>query len=160
MDIISHITQILDEGLKFYRHKKMSVNVVKDFGKNTEEKKKLVKSETYYEMDSIKKLWRYLLRAIIEYIYLDMIFDSVRTHHFVLLNHFHYGVKVSFPFYFYNSMHKNIYVQKKKPTFNPSLHEGLLLLIYEHFKAQSRSKPSPRQWLHPRKWGVQTSRMT
>jgi len=24
---------------------------------------------------------------------------------------------------------------KKKPTINPALHEGLLLLIYDHFKA-------------------------
>lgn len=39
-------------------------------------------------------------------------------------------------------MHKNIFVHKKKPTLNPSLHEGLLLLIYYHFKAQSRSKTS------------------
>ena len=25
---------------------------------------------------------------------------------------------------------------EKKPTINPALHEGLLLLIHEHFKAQ------------------------
>ena len=43
VEIISHITKILDEGLKFYRDKKVSMNVVKDFAKNTKEKKELVK---------------------------------------------------------------------------------------------------------------------
>ena len=56
MDIITHVTNFLNEGLNFYRDKKVSANVVKDFAKNTEERKKLVKSEPYYEMDSIKKL--------------------------------------------------------------------------------------------------------
>ncbi len=78
--------------------------------------------------------------VIIKYISLDTRYNRVRTHQFVLLNHFHYGVKVSFPFYFYSSMHKNIFWHKKKPTSNSSLHEGLLLLIYEYFKAQCRSK--------------------
>ena len=140
VEIIFHVIEIPDEGLKFYRDKKVFANVVKDFAKNMEEKKELVKSDTYYEMESIKKLWRYVLRAIIEYISLDMRFDRVRTHHFFLLNHFCYGVKVSFPFYLYSSMHKNIFGYKKKPSANPALHEGLLLLLYEHFKAQSRSK--------------------
>ena len=84
-------------------------------------------------MDWIKKLWSYVLRAIIEYISLDMRFDRVRTHHFVLLNHCHYGIKVSFPFYLYTSMHKNIFVHKKKPTSNLAMHEGLLLLIYDPY---------------------------
>ena len=118
----------------------MSSNAVKDFAKNTKERKELVKRKIYYEMDSIKKLWRYVLWAIIEYISLDTRFDRVRTHHFVLLNHFHYGVKILFPFYLYTSMCKGISRHKKKPSKNLALHEGLLLLIYEHFKAQTRSK--------------------
>ena len=60
-DVISHVTKILVEGLKFYRDKKVSANAVKDFAKNTKERNELVKCETYYEMDSIKKLWRYVL---------------------------------------------------------------------------------------------------
>ena len=126
--------------MKFYRDKKVPVNAMKDFAKNIEEKKELVKSETYYEMDLIKKIWRYVLKDIIKYIYLDTIFDKVRTHYFVFLNHFCYGVKVSFPFYLYTSMHKNISGHKKKPTTNSTIHKGLLILTYEHFKAQSRSK--------------------
>lgn len=84
------------------------MNVVQDFSKNMEEKKELVKRETYYEMESTKKIWRYVLRAIIDFISLDTSFDRVRTQHFVLTNHFLYGVKVSFPFYLYSSIHKNI----------------------------------------------------
>ncbi len=54
--VISHVMEIPNEGLNFYRDKKVSMNVVKDFAKNTEEKKQLVKTETYYEMDSMKNL--------------------------------------------------------------------------------------------------------
>ena len=88
---IALVTKIPNEGIKFYRDKKMSANAIKDFTKNTDEKKKLVKNETYYEMDSIKKLWRYVLRVVIEFFSLDTRFDRVRTHHFVLLNHFSMG---------------------------------------------------------------------
>ncbi len=34
MEIIAHVTKIPDEGLKFYRDKKVFANVVKDFTKN------------------------------------------------------------------------------------------------------------------------------
>ena len=53
--VIAHVKEIPAEGLEFYRDKKVFANVVKDFAKNMEEKE-LVKVETYYEMDSIKKL--------------------------------------------------------------------------------------------------------
>lgn len=56
MDIIAHITEIIEEGLNFYIDKNVSGNSMKDFAKNTEERKELVKCETYYEMNSIKKL--------------------------------------------------------------------------------------------------------
>ena len=56
MDIIAYVTEIMDDGLKFYRDKKVSMNVLKDFVKKMEERKELVKSETYYEMDFINKL--------------------------------------------------------------------------------------------------------
>lgn len=55
VEVIAHVTEILDEGLKFFRDKTFSADAVKDFAKNMDEKE-LVKSETYYEMDSIKKL--------------------------------------------------------------------------------------------------------
>ena len=113
----------------------MLANAMKYFAKNAEEKKKLVKVETYYEMDSIKKLWRYVLRAIIEFISLDTRFNRVRTHHFVLLNHFRHGIQISFPFYLFSSLSKNIVGYKKKPSANLALHEGFLLLVYEFLKA-------------------------
>lgn len=64
----------------------------------------------------------------------------MRTHYFVLLNHFRHDIKISFPYYLFTSMSKAISRFKKKPSMNPALHEGLLLLIYEHFKAQNLSK--------------------
>ena len=140
MDIIAQIIEIPNEGINFYRDKKMLANTVKDFTKDTTEKKKLVKVETYYEMDSIKKLWRYVLWVVIEFISLDTRFDRVRKHHFMLLNHFCHGIKISFPFYLFSSLSKNIMSYKKKPGANPALHEGLLLLFYEFLKAQTKGK--------------------
>lgn len=103
--------------------------------KSAEEMNELIKSETFYVMDSIKKLWRYVLRASIEYITLDPRFDRVRTHHFFLLNHFHHESKIYFPYYLFTSMSKAITSFKKKPTVNHALQEGLFLLIHEYFKA-------------------------
>lgn len=39
MEVITHVTKIPCKGLKFYRDEKMSINVVKDFAKNIEEKR-------------------------------------------------------------------------------------------------------------------------
>ena len=120
--------------MNFYKDKKMSTNVVNNFIKDEKEKSKLVKIDTYYNIESIKKLWRYVLRILIEYVTLDPRFDRIRTHHFVLLNHFRHKVKISFPFYIFTSMAKNIEGFKKIPVKNPALHEGLLLLVYEFLK--------------------------
>lgn len=139
-DVVAEVTGIPMEGHKFFRDKKMSSNAIKDFVKNTEELNKLGKKETFFVTDTIKKLWRYVLYAVIEYITLDPRFDRVRTHHFVILNHFRHGSKISFPYYLFNSMNKAISSFKKKATVNPALHEGLLLLIHEHFHAQTISK--------------------
>ena len=100
----------------------------------------MVKIDTYYDIESIKNIWRNVLRIIIEYVTLDPRFDRVRTHHFVLLNHFRHKVKISFPFYIYTSMAKNIEGFKKCPVKNLALHEGLLLLIYEFLKTHTRGK--------------------
>ena len=134
-EVGSIVTKIPIEGFKFLRDEKLLSNAVKDFVKNTKELNALKKSETFYEMESIKNLWRYVLHAIIEYITLDPRFDHVRTHHFILLNHFWHGSKISFPYYFLTSRSKAVSSFKKKPTINLALHEGLLLLIHEHFKA-------------------------
>ena len=138
-EVIAAVAEIPREGIKFFRDKKMSMNAVDNFVKNLKEEKRLVKSETFYEYNSIKKLWRYMLRALIEYVTLDLQFDRVRTHHFILLNHFQHGVKILFSFYLFTSLSKVLSCYKKKPSANPALHEGLLLLVYEHFKALSIS---------------------
>ena len=134
------VTGFSQEGMSFYKDKKMSANVVNDFVKNDKEKRKLVKFDSYYDIESIKKIWRHVLRIIIDYVTLDPKFDRVRLHHFVLLNHFRHKVKISFPFYIYTSMAKNIEGFKKFLVKNPALHEGLLLLIYDFLKTQTRGK--------------------
>ncbi len=118
------MTETLLEGIKFYRDKKMLANVVNDFVKNDKERDKLIKIDTYYDIESTKKLWRYVLKILIEYITLDPRFDKIRTHHFVLLNHFRHGVTISLPFYLYTSMFKSIKSFKKKPVTNPASMKG------------------------------------
>ena len=139
-EVIAAVSDISMEGIKFFRDKKFSLNVVDNFVKTPKERKHLVKSEMFYELKSIKKLWRYVLRELIEYVTLDSHFDRVRTYHFVLLNHFWHGVKILFTFYLFTSLCKALSSFKKKPSANPALHEGLLLLMHEHFKALSISR--------------------
>lgn len=50
---ITEVTSSPIGGIKFYRDKKFSLNVVKDFAKNSKEMKDLVKTRVYYELDSI-----------------------------------------------------------------------------------------------------------
>ena len=66
----------------------------------------------------------------------------------MILNHFRYGAKISIPFYLYSSMNENINEYQEKHTRNLVLHEGLLLLIYEFFKARMVGKQ-----IKPRKEG-------
>ncbi len=129
---------------KFFRYKKLLANAVKDFEESEKELKALKKIDTYYVPNSMKKRWRYVLKAVIEYITLDPRFDRARTHHFVILNHFWKKARISFPFYLLTSMSKVMDNFKKKPIANPALHEGLLLLIHEHFKAQTISNAPPQ----------------
>ena len=134
-EVVAEVTGIPMEGFKFYRDKKLSSNAIKDFVKNSKELNKLIKKESFFVTETIKNLWRYVLYGIIEYVTLDPRFDRVRTHHFVILNQFRHDSKISFPFYLFTSMNRVISSFKKKATVNPALHEGLLLLIHEHFKA-------------------------
>lgn len=139
-DVISAMTGIPIMGKKFYRDRKIYGQAMVEFTKDLEEKKALVKKGTYYLSSSIKPLWRFVLRVIIKYISLDMRFDRLYTHHFMFLNHFRYGAKISIPFFLYFSINENINDYKEKHSSNPAFHEGLLLLIYNFFKARSIGK--------------------
>ncbi len=138
--LIAEVTKIPQAGINFFKDKKMLANAVSKFVKDDAERNRLIKIDTYYEMESIKKLGRYVLRILTEYITLDSKFDRIRTHHFVLLNHFRHVVIISFPFFLFTSMSKNIEGFKRKPITNPTLDEGLLLLVYEFLKAQIMGK--------------------
>lgn len=138
--IIAHVSEIPDVGLQFFQDKKVSVSAVKEFAQHTDANKELVKTEMYFEMEPIKKLWRYVLKAIISYITLDTRFDRIRMHHIVLLNHFRFDIKVSLPYYLYVSINKNILGLKRKSNASPTVNEGLLLLLYEYFRALARNK--------------------
>ena len=65
-EVIAIVTEIPTEGFKFFRDKKLSANAVREFVESEKELKALWKIDTYYVPDSIKKRWRYVLRAVIE----------------------------------------------------------------------------------------------
>lgn len=139
-DVIVEVIGIPIVGIKFYRDKKISAAVVKEFAKDDKERNELVKTETYYDLGTIKKLHRFVLHAIISYITLDTHYDRVRTHYFVLLIHFWHGNKISIPFYLFSLINHSITRYKGKLFSNPTFHEGLLFLIYKHFKVQTHRR--------------------
>lgn len=70
--IIDEITGLLTEGVKFYLDRRFSDEVVIRFPKKDKEKAKLVKvSNSYFDVESIKSIWRKVLRVIMEYITVD-----------------------------------------------------------------------------------------
>ena len=54
-EVIVTITEIPIDGFKFFRDKKLSAKVVRDFVESEKELKALRKIDTYYVPDSIKK---------------------------------------------------------------------------------------------------------
>lgn len=91
-------------------------------------------ANSYFEADTIKALWRKVLRVIMEYITVDGRFTRVYGYHFSLLNHFRYKVRVSFPYYLLCSLRKSLDDHKKNPRRFPILHTSLIRLIVEHYQ--------------------------
>lgn len=54
--LIADVTGFSQDGMNFYRDKKMFANTINDFVKDDKEKRKLVKIDTYYDIESIKKI--------------------------------------------------------------------------------------------------------
>ena len=75
--VVTKVINSPNQGIKFYRDKKISLNAVKDFANDAKEMKELVNIGAYYESASIKKLWRFVLRETISYIMLDIRFDMI-----------------------------------------------------------------------------------
>lgn len=93
------------------------------------------KMASYYDISIIKEFWVKFLKVIMEYFTLDGQFTRVYGHHFVLLNHFHDGGKVSLPFYLMSTLRANFRDHKNNPVKLPILPEGILVLIDSHFHA-------------------------
>lgn len=72
------------------------------------------KTMSYYDISVFKELWAKLLKVIMEYFTLDGRLTRVYGHHFVLLNHFLYGIKVSLPFYLMFALRDNFRDHKKE----------------------------------------------
>lgn len=65
---------------------------------------------------------------------LDGRYSALYGNHFVMLNHFHHGNLISFPFYLLLWLEDGIADFRRNPR-NSFLHEGLMLLIFKHIKA-------------------------
>lgn len=98
-------------------------------------KKKMVRLQCGgYDRTKIKPTWGEVAMSQMHCFTLDERFTTLYGHHFVMLNHFHHGRLVSFPFYLMSSLEDGIVDFRRNPR-NPFLHEVLMLLIMEHIKA-------------------------
>lgn len=79
--------------------------------------------------------------ATITYITLDGRLRRAYGYHFVLLNHFRHGEKVSLPYYLVCSMDHTIKEMQKDPQGDHALHQGLMVLFYKLLKWKSIEKP-------------------
>lgn len=87
--LISQVTGLSTKGMKFYKDKTYTKQVVQNFPKTEEERAKLVKKTTsYYHISVIKSFWVKLLKVIMDYLTLDGCFSRIYGHHFVIMNHF------------------------------------------------------------------------
>lgn len=118
---------------------------VQNFPKKEAKRAKIVKMmASYYDIAVIKSFWQKLLKVIMNYLTLDGHYTRVYGHHFVILNHFRHGVRMSFPFYLMLALRANFSDHHKNPSKFPILHEGLLVLIDAHFRAL----PPPDDYIH------------
>lgn len=124
------------EGSNLYRDKKLSKEAIEWYPETTKEKKHLVKlSKTYYPPRAFAKPWREVLFEIMHYITLDGRFTKVYGYHFMMLNHFRYKDKFNMPYFLICSMNSTIKAHRENPKGDISMHQGLMVLIYEHIKA-------------------------
>lgn len=116
-EVIAEATRMITEGMKFYRDHNMSDKAVNNFPVTDDERRKMVKIDNSYDAPKrICRPWRFVLFASITYITLDGRFTRAYGHHFVLLNHFRHGEKVSLPYYLACSMDHNIKEVQKDPS--------------------------------------------
>lgn len=107
--MIGEVTWLSTEGVKFFRDRNFSDEAVLKFPETKEEREALVKiCSSYFDVGTIKTIWREVLIIIMEYITLDGRFTRVYGYHFSLLNHFHHRVRDSFPHYLFYSLNHSI----------------------------------------------------
>lgn len=69
-----------------------------------------------------------------EFITLYGRYTRVYSYHFVILNHFLYKEKISLPYYLLCALNVRIMDAISNPKTNPALHEGLMVVLYNHIK--------------------------
>lgn len=79
--------------------------------------------------------------AIMRYITLDGRFTKFYRYHFVLLNHFRYEDKVNIPYFLICLMNATIKAHREKPKGDTVIHQGLMVLIYDHIKSNQIAHP-------------------
>lgn len=142
--LIAQATSLQREGRNFYRDRKVSKEAIDRYPETDKEKKCLVKlSKTYYPPRAFVKPWREVLFVIMCYITLDGRFTKVYSYHFVLLNHYRHDEKVNFPYFLLRSMNATIKAYKENPMGDTAMHQGLMVLIYDHLKSNQIVCPQP-----------------
>lgn len=141
--LVAEVINLSIEGIKFYKDRNLSDGTIKKFPKIVKEKENLVRvNKSNFEKKQIKPIWRELLKVIMEFFTLDDKFMKIYGYHFVMLNHFRHKVNIYFPFYFLSSLNANINEHRENPHINPVIHQGLILPIYDQFKAKASENPN------------------
>lgn len=116
-DLVAEVTRLQEEGTKFYRDRKFSVEATKNFPKNDEERAQFAQKENvFYQLPYQVNFFRQkMLRVLMEYLTVDRRFSKVYNYHFVILNYFRHGSKILLPFYLASSLNDSLVDHAKKP---------------------------------------------
>ena len=99
-DIIVKVMGLDMEGINFYHDRKLSDRAIDEFMDSAKERNRLVKiSNSYYNLASVSRSYRFVLFVIIEYLTLDGHFTKLYGYHFMLVNHFRHSIRLNFLFY-------------------------------------------------------------
>lgn len=121
-DLVAEVNGLQKDDINFYRDRKFSVEAIKNFPKNEEERACIAKKDniSYYLPNEVNSFWQKMLKVLMEYLTIDGRFSKVYNYHFVILNHFRHGSKISLPFYLASSLNDSLADHAKKPNSSSS----------------------------------------
>lgn len=136
-DVIAKATSLKLDGINFYKDRKLFEWVVDEFVEMTKERNRVVKiGNSYFNLHSISRPWRFMIFVVIEYLTLYGCFTKIFGHHFMLVNHFRHRVRISLPFYLRQLLDNTILAIQNDLDGDHAFHKGLMVLVMNLLKAK------------------------